>query len=52
LDYIIEADLAPNRSLHEIADLARSGAINFLFEFGQACRMALAWGRPLGNLTK
>ena len=42
MDYIIEAYLAPNRSLHEIADLARSGAMNFLFEFSQACRMELA----------
>jgi hypothetical protein len=42
MDYIIEAYLAPNLSLHEIADLARSGAMNFLFEFGEACRIELA----------
>ena len=37
MDRIIEAYLAPNRSLHEIADLAHSGAMNFLFDFSQAC---------------
>ncbi|MFA1626350.1 hypothetical protein ACDY96_27505 [Rhizobium mongolense] len=46
MDYIIEAYLAPNRSLHEIAGLARSGAMNFLFDFSEACRMELVAGRP------
>ncbi|MCS4093689.1 MULTISPECIES: hypothetical protein [unclassified Rhizobium] len=42
MDHIIEAYLAPNLSLHEIADLARSGAMNFLSDFGEVCRMELA----------
>lgn len=42
MDHIIEAYLAPNRSLHEMADLARSGAMNFLFDFSEACRIELA----------
>jgi hypothetical protein len=46
LDSIIEAYLAPNLSLHEIAGLARSGAMNFLFDFSEACRMELAPEQP------
>ncbi len=42
MDHVIEAYLAPNLSLHEIADLARSGAMNFLADFGEICRMELA----------
>ncbi|NLS07743.1 hypothetical protein HGP14_31350 [Rhizobium sp. P32RR-XVIII] len=46
MDRIVETYLAPNRSLSEIKDLARSGAMNFLLEFGEACREELAAGRP------
>ncbi|WP_458387131.1 hypothetical protein [Rhizobium pisi] len=46
MERIIETYLAPNRSLSEIKDLARSGAMNFLLDFGEACRVELAAGRP------
>ncbi|WP_028747546.1 hypothetical protein [Rhizobium mesoamericanum] len=46
MDHIIEAYLAPNLSLHEIADLARSGAMNFLADFSEVCRMELATKWP------
>jgi hypothetical protein len=46
MERIVETYLAPNRSLSEIKDLARSGAMNFLLEFGEACREELAAGRP------
>lgn len=41
---IVETYLTPNRSLAEIRDLARSGAMNFLLDFGEACRTELAAG--------
>jgi hypothetical protein len=41
---IVETYLTPNRSLSEIRDLARSGAMNFLLDFGEACRAELATG--------
>ncbi|HEY0184091.1 MAG TPA: hypothetical protein VGC09_14885 [Rhodopila sp.] len=46
LDRIIETYLQPNRSLHELRDLARSGGMNFLTEFGEACRVELADPAP------
>jgi hypothetical protein len=46
MDSIVETYLAPNRSLHEIADLARSGAMDFLRDFSEACRIELAAGQP------
>ncbi len=42
VDAIIETYLSPNRSLHEIRTLARSGGMNFLEEFSEACRTELA----------
>ena len=44
MDKIVETYLTPNRSLSEIRDLARSGAMNFLLDFGEACRAELAAG--------
>ncbi|NNU46051.1 hypothetical protein G9X68_02730 [Rhizobium sp. WYCCWR 11279] len=41
---IVETYLTPNRSLSEIRDLARSGEMNFLLDFGEACRAELAAG--------
>lgn len=42
LDVIIETYLQPNRSLHELRTLAQQGGMNFLTEFGEACRAELA----------
>jgi hypothetical protein len=41
LNSIVETYLAPNRSLHEMRILAQEGKMNFLVEFGDACRMEL-----------
>jgi hypothetical protein len=41
---IVETYLTPNRSLSEMRDLAHSGAMNFLLDFGEACRAELAAG--------
>jgi len=41
-DTILEAYMGPNRSLHELRELARKGGINFLTDFGEACREDLA----------
>ena len=38
LGLIIDAYLQPNRTLHEIRVLARDGDMDFLLEFGEACR--------------
>ncbi|CCM76748.1 hypothetical protein [Rhizobium mesoamericanum] len=45
METIVETYLAPNRSLSEIKELARSGAMNFLFDFGEACRVELTTGQ-------
>jgi hypothetical protein len=45
MERIIESYLAPNRSLHEIRDLAGSGAMDFLLDFGRACRVELSTGK-------
>lgn len=42
LDTIIEAYLAPNRSLHEVLGEVQRRGFNFLIEFGEACRQDLA----------
>jgi hypothetical protein len=42
MDTIIATYLAPNLSLHEIRSLAQDGKMNFLLEFGEACRAELA----------
>ncbi|EPE96253.1 hypothetical protein [Rhizobium grahamii] len=41
MERIVETYLAPNRSLSQIKDMPRSGALNFLLEFGEACRGGL-----------
>jgi hypothetical protein len=38
---IVETYLAPNRSLHDIRILAEAGQMNFLVDFGEACRLEL-----------
>ena len=38
IDRVIDTYLGPNQSLHEIRELAREGKLNFLTEFGTACR--------------
>lgn len=44
LDEIIETYLGPNRTLHELLDGAKLNKLNFLVEFGEACRQDLARG--------
>ena len=39
---IVQTYLEPNRTLHEIRTLAMEGRMNFLLEFGEACRVDLA----------
>ncbi|MEE7505396.1 hypothetical protein ACLBXO_24990 [Methylobacterium sp. C33D] len=41
IDRVIDTYLGPNQSLHEIRDLAREGKLDFLTEFGTACRADL-----------
>jgi hypothetical protein len=41
IDRVIDTYLGPNQSLHEIHELAREGKLNFLTEFGTACRADL-----------
>jgi hypothetical protein len=41
MDVIIDTYLAPNRSLHEIQNLAREGKLNFLLDFAKASRVDL-----------
>lgn len=38
---IVETYLAPNRSLHEIRELAEAGKMDFLVDFSEACRREL-----------
>ena len=40
-DTIIKTYLRPNRTLHELLDFAHKGGMDFLTEFGEACRTAL-----------
>jgi len=49
LDLIIETYLGPNRTLHEVLDDAKQSKMNFLVEFGEACRADLARDRALGR---
>jgi hypothetical protein len=42
IEGIIETYHAPNRSLHEMINYAREGGMNFVIEFGEACRKDLA----------
>lgn len=46
---IVETYLTPNRSLSEMRDLAHSGAMNFLLDFGEACRAELATGHAASS---
>jgi len=46
---IVETYLTPNRSLSEMRDLAQSGAMNFLLDFGEACRTELAAGHAASS---
>jgi hypothetical protein len=39
---IVEAYLEPNRTLREIRNLAQKGELDFLFRFGEECRVHLA----------
>ena len=41
-DTIVATYLGPNRTLHEMMDIAHKGAMNFLTEFGEASRKDLA----------
>ncbi|WP_413992151.1 hypothetical protein ACMDCR_08715 [Labrys okinawensis] len=48
LDAIVDTYLSPNRTLHELRQLARDGGLNFLGEFGEICRadlLATTYGR-------
>ena len=45
MNSIVQTYLEPNRSLHEIRRLAEEGRMNFLLEFGEACRTELAGAR-------
>jgi hypothetical protein len=47
---IVETYLTPNRSLSEMRDLAHSGAMNFLLDFGEACRAELATGQAASGV--
>ncbi|KQV30267.1 hypothetical protein ASC97_22385 [Rhizobium sp. Root1203] len=51
MERIVETYLTPNRNLSEIRDLARSGTMNFLLEFGEACREELASGYAAFSAT-
>ncbi len=51
MERIVETYLTPNRTLSEIRDLARSGTMNFLLDFGEACREELASGRAASSMT-
>lgn len=44
LDVITATYLAPNRDLRELRTLAHEGGMNFLLEFGEACRRDLGMG--------
>jgi hypothetical protein len=39
---IAETYLQPNRTLHELRALAQQGGMNFLQDFGEACRVEMA----------
>lgn len=41
LDSIVDTYLAPNRSLQDIRRMAQEGNLNFLQDFGKACRLEL-----------
>ena len=51
MERIVETYLTPNRSLSEMRDLAHSGTMNFLLDFGEACREELASGRAASRAT-
>ena len=45
MESVVQTYLEPNRTLHEIRILAKEGRMNFLLEFGEACRADLAGTR-------
>jgi hypothetical protein len=53
MDTITDTYLAPNRTLHEMRTYAKEGGLDFLREFGEACRKDLAgvsdvgWGKSI-----
>ncbi len=50
MNVIIETYLQPNRTLRDIRSLAQSGEMNFLLDFGEACRADLHTGpRGMGR---
>ena len=50
MNAIIETYLQPNRTLRDIRTLAQSGEMNFLLDFGEACRADLGTGpRGMGR---
>lgn len=42
MDTIIETYLQPNKTLSELKALAEKGGMDFLYDFGEACRLELA----------
>jgi len=50
MDAIIRTYLEPNRSLHELRNLAQHGEMNFLQDFGEASRAELA--EPVRRRTR
>jgi hypothetical protein len=42
MDTIVDTYLGPNFTLHELHVLAKKGGMNFLSEFGEACRVELS----------
>jgi hypothetical protein len=44
MNAIVETYLQPNRTLHELRALAQQGGMNFLQDFGEACRVEMAVG--------
>ncbi|WNL46466.1 hypothetical protein RKE25_02185 [Dyella sp. BiH032] len=46
MNLVIQAYLAPNRSLHELKELVDQGGVQFLMAFGEACRVELEWLAP------
>jgi hypothetical protein len=49
MDTITDTYLAPNRTLHEMRAYAKEGGLDFLREFGEACRRDLAGVSHLGR---
>ena len=50
MDAIIDTYLQPNRTLRELRTLAQNGGMNFLTDFGEACRLELL--DPVGKSAR